>query len=203
MPQCVPCEVARHKLKLSNINYQRVVRVWARLAPRLEPSRSVLSEVIRSAQWTVVYLPRLSWAVVHCCVSAPGSSVNSILVPTRTILIVLCSFWFVPFHWQTPLLSTKWPAHALQVGGSRIRWNLRRNVLTKKFGIKNLRNIAQTIFSIDYYCIPCSTKKTGSKQTLHLGDQFTQRQRRWPKIWQNSSKISDLLGVSIENRKVW
>ena len=58
--------------------------------------------------------------------------------------------------------------HALQVGGSRIRLNLRRNFLIDNFGIKNLRNIAQTIFSIEYYCIPCSTKKLDKKKLSTL-----------------------------------
>ena len=69
--------------------------------------------------------------------------------------------------------------------GLGCRKYLRRNFIIKIFGIKNLCTVVQTIFSIDYYCIPCSTKKSGSKKTFHLGDQFTQTQRRWQKIWQN------------------
>ena len=84
------------------------------------------------------------------------------------------------------LLRTQCTAHALQVGGSQIRKYLRRKKRKMFFGIINLCNIAQTIFSIEYWYRSWSTKNPGSKKSFHLGDQFTQRRRHRSKNEKNS-----------------
>ena len=68
-------------------------------------------------------------------------------------------------------------AHALQVGGTWIRKNPSRKII-----LLNHRRAArpaspETIFSIDYQSIPCSTKKPGAKISFQLGEQFTQTRR--------------------------
>ena len=56
------------------------------------------------------------------------------------------------------------------------------------FEIINPCNIAQTIFSIEFWYRHWSTKKTGSKKSFHLGEQFTQTQRPTLQNGGNSSK---------------
>ena len=49
----------------------------------------------------------------------------------------------------------------------------------------------ETIFSIDYQSIPCSTKKPGAKISFQLGEQFTQTRRPTMQNGEIRPKISE------------
>ena len=59
----------------------------------------------------------------------------------------------------------------------------------------------ETIFSIDYWSIPCSTKKPGAKIPFQLGEQFTQTRRPTMQNGGNSTKQSRKLFSSKFNEK--